>query len=88
MEKKSRGIVKVWAEGIELKSKRIRLKVRCRLQGNKGNQERAVLTGLKGSLGLPPKKKEKKKKLIHAKMQKYYMISWPQLCEKKVNCNH
>lgn len=61
MEKKSRGIVKVWAEGIELKSKRIRLKVRCRLQGNKGNQERAVLTGLKGSLGLPPKKKEKKK---------------------------
>lgn len=60
MEKKSRGIVKVWAEGIELKSKKIRLKVRCRLQGNKGNQERAVLTGLKGSLGLPPKKEKKK----------------------------
>lgn len=47
------------AQGVELKSKRIRLKVRCRLQGNKGNQEIDVLTGLKGSLGLPPKKEKK-----------------------------
>jgi len=44
------------------------------------DHERDVLTGLKESLGLPPKKE--KKQLNNAKMQKYYMLSWPKLCEK------